>query len=713
MKDMLKKIDYRHYICIALVVISTLCVLLFPYCFIRIWEAIRDFGTSLAYYFCELFFENNNINATVTEYSKTPFTFPGFPEDLDEFKYQAELFFTLLVRSDNMLAYLSQVGIVLYNVSKIITMLLWIYIVLKVILQQYVKTQNNDYNTTSKNLIRFRKFEDRVYVPIKNWIKDFISFVASKKNYLIALAVIWSIYFNIFSILLETLAYYFYFAMSFDLPNIFVQAYKLMCDLSVMIEFIPGIIWLIVGLVMFDIICKYIAKQRLNHYENKNRGFINERPIVAMIIGTMGKQKTTAMTDMALSQNVMFRDKAFEMILENDLKFPNFPWINLENEIKKAMDKHSVYNLATAKRFIESKEKKFIKKPCKRNIFMYDVKRYGYQYDDKLKVVDVWSVLKSYTQLYFLYVIKSCLILSNYSVRTDDIINDVGNFPMWDHDFFAKDSRLLESFSRHSKILDYDSLRLGKKLLEDNKYVDSFEFGVIILTEIGKERQNTLELREIKKISEETNQKNDLFTSWLKMVRHSATIDNVPFVKVIMDEQRADSLGANDRELCDIIHINEVKESKLTLPLFTLRELIHDGAYNNFQKTYYEYRYNRADNTLFMYLYHNIMAKFHGYYNRIKNRFGYHQLKLAVEKGTQDGMLGESKYYIMNKKIYSNRFSTDCFADFFVQKALRSPVGIEDLPEYVSDKATLDELASQHSYFINDLFKNFDVKYLK
>ena len=50
-----------------------------------------------------------------------------------------------------------------------------------------------------------------------------------------------------------------------------------------------------------------------------------------MICGTMGQKKTTAITDMTLSQEKMFRDKAFDKLLENDMKFPYFPYINLEN----------------------------------------------------------------------------------------------------------------------------------------------------------------------------------------------------------------------------------------------------------------------------------------------------------------------------------------------------------------------------------------------
>ena len=76
---------------------------------------------------------------------------------------------------------------------------------------------------------------------------------------------------------------------------------------------------------------------------------------------------------------------------------------------------------------------------------------------------------------------------------------------------------------------------------------------------------------------------------------------------------------------------------------------------------------------------------------------------MQVESGTQDGEKAEKIYYLMSKKIYSKRFSTDCFSDFFSVKSLRSPIGIDDLQEYETEKATFDEMKEQKSYFIEDL----------
>ena len=60
----------------------------------------------------------------------------------------------------------------------------------------------------------------------------------------------------------------------------------------------------------------------------------------------------------------------------------------------------------------------------------------------------------------------------------------------------------------------------------------------------------------------------------------------------------------------------------------------------------------------------------------------------------------------MNKKIYARRFSTDCFSDYFNELAKNTKVGLNDYVEYISEKATVDELKMQNSYFISALYKN-------
>lgn len=715
-----RKIDYRHIICILITLgFVALGIFRFFGCIGRIIESVRDCGLSIAYYFCEIFEIPHRITPTVNELPKIPFfDFPSQPPDFptvpavpsvpipdnwEKFKIKWSAYWRLWATKENFFGYLSAVGNALYIFSKVIVIIIPFILLVWLLLRCMLKTQNNDYDKDSKPLTIFKRITAHTYIPLKTWLIGFVGFIREYKNYYIMWLCLWALYFNAFAILIEFIAYYLYFVVSFDFLNLYRQVYKLFIDLSAAVTFIPLWAWGVVGLVALDKFRKNIAYGVMNHFERRNRGFINARPIVSMICGTMGKKKTTVLTDMALSQEAMFRDKAFEKILENDLKFPNFPWINLENELKRAMEYHEVYNLATVRKFVVKKRSRWQKTQTRERLFNYDYERYGLEYDDKLKVVNVWEVIEIYAQLYFIYVIQSSLLISNYSVRVDGILSDIGNFPLWNADFFKSDSRLIDSYSRHAHIIDFDSLRLGRKVVEKNRKANSFDFGVVIITEVGKERGNSIELSEKKKKDEATNQKNDLFNSWLKMVRHSATVDNFPFVRVITDEQRPESWGADARDLCEIVHIKESGETRLAMPFFSLAELLYGWLYNKFSGLYYEYRFNRGDNTLAMYLLKGLTAKMRGYYAKIYNRFGYCVLSVQVESGTQDGTIQDGKYYLMSKKIYSKRFSTDCFSDFFTVKALRSPVGINDLNEYATEKATFGELAMQNSYFVNDL----------
>ena len=251
-------------------------------------------------------------------------------------------------------------------------------------------------------------------------------------------------------------------------------------------------------------------------------------------------------------------------------------------------------------------------------------------------------------------------------------------------------------------------LRLGKKVLENNPNAGSFEFGVVAITEIGKERGNNLELQEIKKNAETTNQKNDLFNAWLKMSRHSATVDNFPFIKVFTDEQRPESWGADARDLCEIVRIAKSGEQQLALPFYIFEEIITDWLFDRVMGFYYDLRFKRGDNTLLVYLLKSITAKLFRRNIEIYNRYGYSRLFLEKESGTMDKKIFKRKYYIMNGKIYRKRFSTDCFSDYFNELAKKTNVGLNDYREYLTEKASVEELKMQNSYFINSLYKDAD-----
>lgn len=710
----MKRFNYRHIVCILLTIgFIAYGVFIFPNALGRLIEGGRDFGLSVAYYVCELFGISYRFAPTVNTLPQIPL-FSFLPNDYPSillpgnwagFKENWAEYWRLWASTGNFMGYLSWLGNKLYALCKVLIIVIPFIVFAYVLFRFSMRKQNNDYNKDSRPLRVWKTVVKYTYFPAKRWLSGLWAFVKAHRAYLAVWLMIWAYNFNLLTVILEFFAFYFYFVISFDAASIYRQIYKLLLDLSPAFSFIPLWLWLVGGLWLFHRFRKRIGYARLNHNERKNCGFINERSLVSLICGTMGKGKTTALNSMCLSAEVLFRDKAFELLLECDMKFPNFPWINLECVLRWAIREHKVYSLATCRKFIEMKQARFEKAPCPAKLFGYDYDKYGYTYNDDLEVVDIWNVLADYTQLYFIYVMQSSLIISNFSIRSDMLISDLGNFPLWNGDFFKRDSRLIDSFSRHAHILDFDVLRLGKTVVENNVLRNSFEFGVIAVSEIGKERLNSKvsQSRGLKAKDEETNQENDGFNDGLKMARHRATVCNYPFLKIISDEQRAMSLGADARELFDVINICERSETVLMLPFFSLEELLYGWLFKKFCNLYTQHRYNRGDNTLFMYLLKGIASRFNHYYNRIYNVFGCHRLRVQIENGSLDGQYKEKNYYISRKKDYSKRFATDCFADFFREKALTAPVGLNDINEYATERATWDELKEQNSYFIRDL----------
>lgn len=696
-------------ICLTVVITAAFILLgafVFGNSYLRFGESAKDFGLSVGYYFCTLFGLEHDIVPSVTEYSSVMDWDILLPSDFEGFTSQAKSFVSLLVNGENFAGYWAKVGDVMLVLLKVAAIILPCLLILGLVIWRLYKSGNTKHNKDTVPLKVFKSFSRCLYQPLKRTVLSYRDFLAEHRAVWIFWAVMWAFHLNAASIVTGFLAYYFYFVLSFDVANLYVQVCKLFIDLQVIFRNFPWWCIAFVCWLLFDHWRKSVALNRLRHFEARNCGFINELPIVSMACGSMGKKKTTLITDMVLSQEVMFRQKALEILQNNDMKFPYFPWIAFEDELRACMEHGTVYNLASVKAWVALKRSRFIRhRNAQTQLYGYDYARYGTTFDDSLKISRLFEVLETYAQAYFIYVLESSLIVANYSVRTDNMLADNGNFPMWLTDFFPKRRR---PQSRHAHILDFDVLRLGRKVLENNPKAGSFEFGVVGITEIGKERGNNLELREIKKGADDTNQKNDLFNSWLKMCRHSATVDNFPFIKVFTDEQRPESWGADARDLCDVVHIVSSGNTRLTLPFYTIEEMISEWTFNRFISLYYDFRFRRGDNTLLVHILKSVTAWLWRRNLRIYNRYGYSILKIEKERGTMDGKTENKKYYLMSAKIYAQRFSTDCFSDYFNDMAGKSGMGLMDYLEYTTEKATVEELKMQNSYFINGLYKDAD-----
>lgn len=701
------KIDHRYYVSILLIIVSVLFYFKFDNCFLRLYYSFKDLINSIWFYIVEIFELPFNTDISVNEIPSfmQDLKISFLPHDWEFFKIKMGIYFKSLINFETILFYLTDVKLFFKTFYRILLFVLPLILVLyNVYSGMFSLKKNKIVNQNSLGIIMYKKIEKKFFEPILDWLISVYYFILDRKYIYYILLIIWALYFNLFAIAIEFVAYYFYLIISFDILHLYVQFYKLLLDLMPMINFVPSFLWIIMFLILFNRYRKKIGLSKLNHYEMRNRGVINSMGQVTMICGTMGKGKTKLMTDFVLSQSIMFRGKAKEKLIEKNVMFPHFPFIKFELEIKRAIKYHQIYNLATAELFVRKKNERFFKDDNRKKYFDYNLDEYPYEFNNGLVVVNLFEMLVEYSKLYFIYYIQTSLIVGNYSIREDNVLKDNGFFPIWEDDLFNKSAYEQERTSYFSHIIDFDMVRLGKKIVYNNEFSESLEFGIVDITEGGKERGNALENRGLKKEALVANQNNDLFNLWLKMARHKATIDNFPFIKIFIDEQRPESLGADARELSDkIINIDENEETNNVLMFFKLEWIIFDVIYSIYNKIIVKFRHFRGDNNLFIYLLNKLMGAYYKYYIPLFNTYGFYKSKLSSQKGTMEGGKDTFKYYIMFKKIYSKRYASDAFSEFFRNKALESKYGINDINTYKSERASIEELQSQNSYFIRDL----------
>lgn len=709
------KFDYRHIIWLAFLLGSlSLIPFFFQYAHLRIFESCIDLYNSSRFYISELLDLGWTGEITINNFTSQPFDLPlNLPRTWEELRSNLSGYWGLFFSSENFSAYLQTVSDVLFYVMKVLLIIMPLFLVIAVYFVLKKRKTNNDIGKESKPLKAFKKFEKKIVPPVRNWIVGFVTFSREHSYYYKTLLLIWLYNSNGIAIIISAVAYYLYFISALRTSTLYIQLVKLLMDLSVMFDFIPQPVWVVIIIAAVNAIAKKIAFNRLYHNERKNRGFLNERGVSTVVDGVMGAGKTQLITDMGLSGEVQLRDMALEVILESDYKFPNFPWSNLEGFLKDYFFIHAIYDVWSCRRVISERYEKWMRNPTKEGLFGYDYEFYGLEYDDKTKVMNVWQAIEDYACAYLIYTRQSALLIANYSVRSDTLFDDLGNFPLIDTDFFKRDSRMLDSFSRHSHILDYDMLRLGKVMIERNPNRYAFGFGVYLISEIDKERKNANTLKHVKATDPECNQLNDLYNLNMMMSRHAVTIAHRCFLIILADLQRFEELGIGTLGLGERVSIKKKGDMVPVLPFFStfwLTDLLSGFIISKFDDYYLKFRYDRGDNTLFMYLAKKIVTALVHHRDRVNKLFGCSKLNLLVATGNVDDEGEKRNYYIQSKKIWSDRYSTDCLSGIYEERGKFNTIGIDDIQTYSGIMASNAELLKQHSHFQHDIHKVFPKK---
>lgn len=149
----------RRYNIIVTIVISGIflgLLAVFWQSYVRFGEACKDFGLSVAYYFCELFGVDYSFMPTVTEYSGVLQWEIFLPADLNGFTASAKEYFALLISGENFAGYWAKVGGVMLVAAKVIAILLPCVIVLLLVIYRMYRQGNTKHNQDTKPLKIFK-----------------------------------------------------------------------------------------------------------------------------------------------------------------------------------------------------------------------------------------------------------------------------------------------------------------------------------------------------------------------------------------------------------------------------------------------------------------------------------------------------------------------------------------------------------------------------
>lgn len=611
----------------------------------------------------------------------------------DTFKQKLKIWGLMFLSKESYLMFSNNLLAFVFNALMICSLIVPIILIGKVLLKQFYFKTNTKHGQETLPLRAYKKLSKYTITPITNYIKGTYSFIKANKAIKAILIAIWTLNLNVISIVLPFIPFYLSFCMGFNV----ILLYDYLRFILFNLRYAFGtalIVTLPILLVVFDKIRQQRAVARLNKFEEHNEKMVANRDISTYKWGFMGSGKTMSLTDEALSISVHDTKVANELKNTCRKMFPFFPWLLFEKDIESAVKKKEIYNWATAIDYVTNIEIEF--NNGQSNLFGYDYKKFGMNYYNGIVTNHLFKVLVDYARLHYLYIFNGSFIISNYSIREDKVKETVGNTWRWNCDFFDF-SKNIDTASYYSKILNFDLLRMGKKIKED-KSNDSLEFGIICITEADKEQMNAVETIADSVESAYANPKNDGMTRFEKYIRHRAEIMSYCFAHFLTDGQRVMSINADARELGTMEHISRSKKEKSTLSFFFIEKTIYNLYKKIYDKFDDDFCYYRGDESLIHYFMKWVDSKIYNLYYRRKNKYGYCVSTKETEKGTLDGEETKIKMYLCNAKILANRYKTDSFSAFFQDKARASGTGMINYESYKSTTMSDSEFEQQNSY---------------
>ena len=208
-----KRIDYRHFIALG---ITAMIIVVVCLCFwssvIRVGQSFKDLGLSVAFYFGKIF-GIENVSVTVNDIPDGMELTDLFPFTWDEFCDKAAVYGAALINVDNIIFYWFFVAMAV--------IVLPLGVALVIVFKMFGKSVNNKYGQDTKPFKAWKKISVVTVFPVKRFFVSMHEFLVEHRKYVFLWLFLVALGLNIVTVIVEALAYYFYFAVSFDIGSIY------------------------------------------------------------------------------------------------------------------------------------------------------------------------------------------------------------------------------------------------------------------------------------------------------------------------------------------------------------------------------------------------------------------------------------------------------------------------------------------------------------
>lgn len=683
-------------------------------------KSFIEFIDSVVYYFRSMFSETPIDKETVSVITfDDTVTNSVLPIDIEVFGYRFLATFEMLVNIDYIKNAWSGFLIWLSKAANIILILAVPVIILICVYYNFIifRAKEGEANERSRPLKVFLKFQDKIYHPIKYFfIRLYLEFRYS--NFFFYGFLIIALYnINAFAFALTFIAWYLYFVFSIDFLSIWYLLCKFLICISPLLHPFFWPFWIIGFIVLLEYLKIRSAYRKLDDMYASNDEFVEELGIITGIYGVPGAGKNLLEVGIATQKERLLRLQAFNQLMEIRSEFPDFPFRYLELEIEDLKVNNKVYNKVQVQYYFKDKFKD------QTVLYGYDIEANKNEHYDKLKVAPILDELLDYAQLYYIYI--SSLAASTYALRYDKGIELTHAFPGLRYNFFHRDFRG-DKDSEMAKIFDLNLIRLNNQLdndttssdntfkPKDNKNITLFDFGLLTLSEFGKERGNryTNQSRKDKKVKPS----NDGAANCLGVLRHLTTVRHKQYGYMLWDEQKLSAFSGLEAAMAEtnIFIPKQNKNQKSSLPLWFIESVFLEWFSSRYNYLYQKYIHMRNDQTLFSYIVSHISAFFNNLIRNLTNTFGYRKVVLSLSGVNVNGVQeqrGEDSFYLMNKIILSNRYATDCYKGFFDNLKRQAKEGINQFNSFKGIAASIQELYETNGYFASELVDAISMYY--